>query len=230
MTFEYDEESKRALRLMLDAELLGRESVQSQSEPESIAKRLQEIKNEVIASAMLFKGHMFCDGKYIKDTGIVHSLSLATYYRKTLGASGIDVVYNELDAAKKAQEVQRGYDRMRSVFLSHNIHRAELSPFVETLSIITATVDVTRPVRDFADHFIAAYANDSTDCPYEDAKDTMRGLGYPYLAFRVEGITERTNVVYRDAARTRDELVAQVKARFKPYEEERIEAGLHRKY
>jgi hypothetical protein len=209
---------------MVDAELLGHES--AMTEPVDIHARLSEIKKEV-ANVRLFKGGVFFDGKYIKDTEM-HTLGYCSWQSECIRGAGLAVVYSELDAVEKAQEVHRLYEKQR--LRSYQRHRDTKRSYVQKIAVITAAVDVSRPICDFAEYFIVAYTGEFTDSSFGVIKDTLINLGYPDHAIDVRSVGERTDAVYRDAARTRDELVAQVKARFKPYEEERIEAGSHRKH
>lgn len=134
----------------------------------------------------------------------------------------------ELDAAEKAKWIYNQYEQARSV--RRQWETAGMT-HVRKISVVTAAVDVTRPIRDFADYFLVSYPGSCFSCPCEDIKYALRGLGYPDHAVCVAYVEEEmTAAVYRDAARTQDELVAQVKARFRPYEEERIEAGSHRNH
>ena len=224
MGSEWDEESRQICHLTYEVTVLGHRS--SQSESDVTRDRMDKIVQEVVGMR-LFKGHVFCDGRYIKDTDVC-PLGYALWQRRQLFPAGFAVVYRELDAVEKAKWIHNQYEQARSV---RRQWENAGTTHVRKISVVTAAVDVTRPIRDFADYFLVSYPNDCFRSPCEDIRYALHGLGYPDHAVCIASVEEdMTAAVYRDAARTRDELVAQVKARFRPYEEERIETGSHRKH
>ena len=200
MGSEWDEESRQICHLTYEVTVLGHRS--SQSESDVTRDRMDEIEKEVVG-IRLFKGHVFCDGRYIKDTDVC-PLGYALWQKSRFFPAGFAVVYNELDAGEKIKWVHNKYEQAR---LTCRQWETAGMTRVRKISVVTAAVDVTRPIRDFADYFLVSYPDVRFVTPCEDIRDTLRGLGYPDHALCISSVEEEMPAaVYRDAARTRDEL------------------------